>query len=64
VSRYRIEPLQARHAVEAFDCGEEPLNRFLVRFALANQRAREPAAATWRSMATSSLASTRWWWVK
>jgi GNAT superfamily N-acetyltransferase len=40
VSRYQIEPLQASHAVEAFDCGEEPLNRFLDRFALANQRAR------------------------
>jgi GNAT superfamily N-acetyltransferase len=40
VSPYRIKPLQASHAVEAFDCGEEPLNRFLVRFALANQRAR------------------------
>jgi GNAT superfamily N-acetyltransferase len=40
VSRYRIEPLQASHAVESFDCGEEALNRFLGRFALANQRAR------------------------
>ena len=40
MSRYQIEPLQASHAVEAFDCGEDPLNRFLVRFALANQRAR------------------------
>ena len=40
MSRYRIEPLQASHAVERFDCGEEALNRFLVRFALANQRAR------------------------
>ena len=40
MSRYQIEPLQASHAVEAFGCGEEPLNRFLVRFALANQRAR------------------------
>ena len=40
MSRYRIEPLQARHAVERFDCGEEALNRFLVRFALANQGAR------------------------
>lgn len=40
MSRYRIEPLQASHAVEAFDCGEEGLNRFLVRFALVNQRAR------------------------
>jgi GNAT superfamily N-acetyltransferase len=40
VSGYRIEPLQASHAVEAFDCGDEALNRFLIRFALANQRAR------------------------
>ena len=40
MSRYRIEPLQASHAVEAFDCGDEVLNRFLIRFALANQRAR------------------------
>lgn len=40
MSRYRIEPLQASHAVEGFDCGDEALNRFLNRFALANQRAR------------------------
>ena len=40
MSRYRIEPLQASHAVEGFDCGDEALNRFLIRFALANQRAR------------------------
>lgn len=40
MSRYRIEPLQASHAVEAFDCGDAALNRFLIRFALANQRAR------------------------
>jgi len=35
----RIEPLQRNHAVEGFDCGEDSLNRFLWRFALANQRA-------------------------
>ena len=35
----RIEPLQASHRVEGFDCGQEPLNSFLVRFALTNQRA-------------------------
>ena len=40
MSRYRIEPLQARHAVEGFDCGDKALNRFLIRFALANQRGR------------------------
>ncbi|HYP04237.1 MAG TPA: GNAT family N-acetyltransferase [Cyanobium sp.] len=35
----RIEPLERNHAVEGFDCGEDSLNRFLSRFALANQRA-------------------------
>ncbi len=40
MSRYRIEPLQASHAVEGIDCGDTALNRFLIRFALGNQRAR------------------------
>lgn len=35
----RIEKLHRRHAVDTFDCGEEALNRFLVRFALPNQMA-------------------------
>lgn len=35
----RIEPLQASHRLDGFDCGEEALNRFLVRFAWVNQRA-------------------------
>ncbi|MDR0776651.1 MAG: GNAT family N-acetyltransferase [Azonexus sp.] len=39
MSGFRIEKLHRRHAVETFDCGEEALNRFLVRFALANQMA-------------------------
>jgi len=39
VTGFRIEKLHRRHAVETFDCGEEALNRFLVRFALANQMA-------------------------
>ena len=34
-----IEKLRREHAVEEFDCGREELNRFLVRFALANQQA-------------------------
>lgn len=29
----RIEKLRRDHHVESFDCGQEPLNRFLVRFA-------------------------------
>ena len=36
---FRIERLARHHAVDAFDCGEEALNRFLWRFALSNQLA-------------------------
>jgi GNAT superfamily N-acetyltransferase len=39
VKGLRIEPLRASHRVESFDCGQEALNRFLIRFALVNQRA-------------------------
>ena len=35
----RIEKLQRCHEVEAFDCGREALNRFLIRYALQNQQA-------------------------
>jgi GNAT superfamily N-acetyltransferase len=35
----RIEKLQRSHVVENFDCGQEALNRFLIRYALQNQRA-------------------------
>lgn len=35
----RIEKLARQHAVETFDCGQDDLNRFLVRFALPNQLA-------------------------
>ena len=33
----RIEKLRRDHPVEGFDCGKEPLNRFLIRFALQSQ---------------------------
>jgi GNAT superfamily N-acetyltransferase len=39
VSARRIEKLTRAHAVESFDCGKEPLNRFLVRYALQRQQA-------------------------
>jgi GNAT superfamily N-acetyltransferase len=39
VPRFQIEKLDRRHAVEAFDCGREALNRFLARYALPNQQA-------------------------
>lgn len=35
----RIEKLERGHAVEAFDCGREALNRFLTRYALQSQQA-------------------------
>jgi GNAT superfamily N-acetyltransferase len=34
-----VEKLRFEHDTEPFDCGKEELNRFLKRFALANQRA-------------------------
>jgi hypothetical protein len=34
---FRIEKLRRDHRVEGFDCGKEPLNRFLIRFALHSQ---------------------------
>lgn len=39
MSARRIEKLTRAHAVESFDCGKEPLNRFLVRYALQSQQA-------------------------
>ena len=33
-----IEKLQRHHAVDAFDCGREELNRFLQQYALQNQQ--------------------------
>lgn len=39
MTAFRIEKIAPHHDVEGFDCGNEPLNRFLIRFALNNQRA-------------------------
>ena len=35
---FSIEKLDRKHNVETFDCGREPLNRFLVRHALQSQQ--------------------------
>ena len=35
----RIDKLERNHAIDAFDCGREALNRFLIRYALQNQQA-------------------------
>jgi len=39
VTPLSIEKLRRSHAVDAFDCGRENLNRFLSRYALQNQQA-------------------------
>jgi GNAT superfamily N-acetyltransferase len=39
LSGLRVAPLEAQHAVEDFDCGSEPLNRYLQRHALSNHAA-------------------------
>jgi GNAT superfamily N-acetyltransferase len=39
VASPRIEKLERSHAIDAFDCGREALNRFLIRYALQNQQA-------------------------
>jgi GNAT superfamily N-acetyltransferase len=35
--KLRIEKLRRDHRVDGFDCGKEPLNRFLIRYALQSQ---------------------------
>jgi GNAT superfamily N-acetyltransferase len=35
---FQIEKLRRDHAVDAFDCGEEPLNQFLARYAWQSQQ--------------------------
>ena len=36
---FTVEKLRCDHVLEGFDCGKEPLNRFLIRNALQNQQA-------------------------
>ena len=36
---FKVEKLRRDHILEGFDCGNEPLNRFLTRNALQNQQA-------------------------
>lgn len=49
----RIEKLRPDHDLDGFDCGSEELNRFLVRFALANKRA--GAAQTYVAVSGASI---------
>ena len=45
----RIVRIERRHAVDGFDCGQEDLNRFLIRFALPNHLAN--ASTTYLALA-------------
>jgi len=54
VTALRVEKLQRDHAIEQFDCGSEPLNRFLIRFALQNQQA--GASQTYVALADEEVA--------
>lgn len=49
----RIEKLARHHALDAFDCGREALNRYLVRFAWVNQQAN--AAQTYLGLADDAV---------
>ena len=49
----RIEKLRRDHPVDAFDCGREPLNRFLHRYALINRQA--DAAQTYLALSATGV---------
>jgi GNAT superfamily N-acetyltransferase len=54
VAALRIEKLRRDHAIDAFDCGREALNRFLIRYAFQNQRA--GASQTYIALAEEEIA--------
>lgn len=49
----RVEKLRADHRIEGFDCGREELNRYLFRYAWANQQA--GAAQTYVGLLNESV---------
>lgn len=53
MTTFSIEKLARHHPVDAFDCGDEALNRFLWRFALASQQAN--AAQTYVGLADGAV---------
>lgn len=53
MSGLRIEKLTRLHAVEVFDCGSEPLNRYLAKYALTNQLAN--AAQTYVALSGGAI---------
>jgi GNAT superfamily N-acetyltransferase len=53
MTNFRIEKLARRHEVDDFDCGQEGLNRFLIRFALISQQAN--ASQTYVGLADNTV---------
>ena len=49
----RVEKLRREHELDSFDCGQEPLNRFLVRYALQGQQAE--ASQTYLALASDEV---------
>jgi hypothetical protein len=49
----RVEKLRPDHPIEGFDCGREELNRYLLRYAWANQQA--GAAQTYIGLAGDAV---------
>ena len=54
MSSFRIEKLARHHVLDGFDCGEEALDRFLLRFAFPNQQAN--ASQTYLGLAGDEVA--------
>jgi GNAT superfamily N-acetyltransferase len=54
VTSFRIEKLARTHVLDGFDCGNEALNRFLLRFAFQNQQAN--ASQTYLGLSEDKLA--------
>jgi GNAT superfamily N-acetyltransferase len=53
VTKFRIEKLTKEHALVNFDCGQDALNRFLIRHALQSQQAN--AAQTYLGIADETV---------
>lgn len=53
IAGFRIEKLRRDHQIERFTCGRDELDRFLLRYALANQQAN--AAQTWLGLHDSEV---------
>jgi len=53
MTKFRIEKLSRHHKVDEFDCGSDPLNRFLTRFAWQNQAS--DAAITYVALADDEV---------